>query len=204
MGPCEWPVEYGACTDLTTLEEADKEVRELAESMATEHLWRWTDHRFGRCPQVLRPCQTFATERPWTNTLVSQTETPWMPVIINGQWYNLTECGSCLDPAAALVLPAAVSEVTRVVIGGVELPPEDWRFENGVLLRVGGRWPRWQNLAAPEGTEDSWEVHTLVGAPVPMAVAWRQACSPTSSSRRCATTTPAPCRPTSSPCPGWA
>ena len=171
MGPCVWPVNYGACTDLSTFEEAGREVQELAEAIATEHLWRWTDRVFGQCPQVLRPCmdRELGRLRPWTNTLVSaSSRSPWVPVIIGGSWYNITSCRTCVNPEAALILPSIVSEVTRVVIGGIELPPESWRFENGVLLRLDGTWPTWQNLAAPEGSAESWEVHILYGAEVPM------------------------------------
>lgn len=167
--PCEWPVNYGACTDLTTFTEAELEVQELAEALAVEHLWRWTNKQFGRCPQVLRPCpHPVDPPRNWHNGSVGHSGLPWKPVIIDGKWYNLTSCWSCENPAATLVLPAATSSVTRVVIDGVDLPDTSWRFEGGVLRRTdGGAWPRRQNLHQEPETPGTWEVHIMYGNPVP-------------------------------------
>jgi hypothetical protein len=96
------------------------------------------------------------------------------PIMIRGQWYNLT-CGNCSgDCSCAEIseakLPGPVYDVTEVKVDGVTLTPDvdyrvdDWR----ILVRLGGeRWPLCNDISLDDDQEGTWSVTYRQGTPVP-------------------------------------
>jgi len=69
------------------------------------------------------------------------------PMMIGGQWRN-TGCGccsagSCCDQQGIPLRPKPVKEVSKVIVDGVEIDPDDYRLtRTGLLVREGGMdWP---------------------------------------------------------------
>ena len=175
QGPCDWPVVYTDCGEGEPSMPIDvlPEVRERAESMARAFLWNLTDRAYGPCEVVLRPCQSAAENRP-SKWVGGGSSGIWQPVLIEGQWYNLT-CGTCSgtcgcgDALATLRLPGPVAEVISVEVDGQVLPTEAYRVDNGSLLvrTDGGTWPRWQDFEADAGEPNTFVITYMRGKPVP-------------------------------------
>ncbi|HEY1319091.1 MAG TPA: hypothetical protein VGF32_02540 [Streptosporangiaceae bacterium] len=187
---CEWPVSYAACATCPPIEDPDDQTvnpdRILFEQMATAMLWAWTGRVFGLCTVALRPCRTDCTGFPtplfWGRGPISQgaaadrSRAPlWGPVLLNGQWYNVGcgVCGNdeCSCPAVcSLSLPGPVAAVTEVILGSTILPDTAYRVDDGhLLVRLDGScWPPCQNMGAPVGAADTWQVTYSRGLPVPV------------------------------------
>lgn len=181
-GPCDWPINYAACeTPEPDPEEVPGEVdemREAAEKMAVDFLWNWTGQRFGTCTTTLRPCRTNCDEsRPSTfdgrGPGRSGSAGVWRPVLINGEWFNLS-CGHCggtcsCDRVSSLVLPGPVVSIEEVQINGEVLPPTAYRLRGNCLIRTdGGDWPTCQDFTADLGEPNTWGVTYTLGVEVPM------------------------------------
>lgn len=172
-GPCEWPVAYVDCEDDVTPLSSDTpaEISSAAEEMATTYLWNWTGQRFGVCTETVRPCResSDAGRSTWAGTTA-----PWTPVLLDGQWFNLT-CGSCSrcrcgDDATALHLPGPVASIGQVLIDGTPLPVDAYRVDDGsTLVRIdGGTWPTWQDMSASPSEPNTFEITYQRGLPVPI------------------------------------
>lgn len=126
-------------------------------TMASDFLRQWTAGRYGTCPVTIRPCRqechegrsSFLGGGPGGSG-------GFTPVLIGGDWYNITcgvcgdRCG-CGDTVPALRLPGPVHSVERVVIGREVLPADAYAVDNsGLLLRLDGQpWPACQDMSAP-------------------------------------------------------
>lgn len=172
-GPCQWSPDYSCCP---AYDDASPELRELAEGVATEILWRLTGRRFGLCETKLRPCRQSCADS-WRQDWHGAPGAPWTPYLDGGQWYNAV-CGKCRSDCSCgelceLLLPGPVHQVTAVKLGGVTLPPAGYQVhDHRSLVRLGGEcWPGCQDLTAdpddPAG--DAFEVTYLQGVPVPAA-----------------------------------
>lgn len=176
-GPCEWPISYMGCADTSVLDGMGDDKPKI-EAMATECLWRWTNRVFGLCDVTVRPCRQDCTT--WQSTYFgsggsygSGLATPWQPVLVRGEWFNLScqrcgdQCGC--DDTPALALPGPVVSVTEVIVDGRPLAPNSYRVDNlRWLVRTdGGEWPTCQNLSAGPEAPDTWQVTYQRGLPVP-------------------------------------
>lgn len=179
MSPCNWPISYANCKDMPTEPTEDEiEDQKRYEKIAAEYLWNWTGRKFGLCEVQLRPCRsncagnrssTFFGKGPHAQA------SPWMPVMINGSWFNL-RCGSCQQTSCScsftdsIVLPGPVHSIQQVLIDGEVLDPESYVVEGRSLLtRIdGGTWPNCQNVYAAPDQPDTFEVTYLKGLEVPL------------------------------------
>lgn len=175
-GPCDWPIDYTTCPSCKPLddfdadEEDDGKSRLLFETMAGDYLWRWSGKMFGLCEKTVRPCRPY----PQGGSSFTGSGAPWTPVIIEGDWVNLT-CGSCYSNSCdceevdAIVLPGPIHEIETVTIDGKVLAPENYRVIGlDRLSRTdGGEWPRYQNMNALSGEDGSFVVVYTSGIAVP-------------------------------------
>lgn len=182
MSKCEWPVEYSTCEEpnWSNDEETHAEAKALFETMATDLLWNWTGKRYGICEATVRPCRDWGTRREDTYTgrgpftsLPGAGRPGWLPVMINGSWFNL-RCGRCsggchCDWSKAIKLPGPVREILEIEIDGEILDPSRYFLApGGTLVRTDlGFWPNEQNLDKPLGEVGTWGVTYKRGEPVP-------------------------------------
>lgn len=182
--PCSWPVSYAECHTLpdgwkpAEGEPASVE-REQYERMAAEFLWRWTGRSLGVCETTIRPCrETCCGERPSTfegRGPHPSGRTPWTPVLIGGEWFNVScwACGpdacGCRSPYA-LRLPGPVASITEVKIDGQVLDPSAYRLDSHRdLVRLDGEgWPTAQDHAQPDTAAGTWSVTYDRGVEVPI------------------------------------
>ncbi len=165
---CNWPVSYASCGTCEVLEALPPEEQRMFERAAIDMLWNVTNKVFGTCPVELRPCsagcESYAGNStfwgrgpyPWAGGGLGQS--PWYPVLIAGQWYNIScgctgPCNCAIEGPKALRLPGPVNEIIQVVIDGVALPESSYRLDyNRILIRTDGEvWPPCQDLLKDAG-----------------------------------------------------
>lgn len=195
--PCDWPVDYLQCGGVgetfdawgATIEDPDEKAAAIAaarakfEAIAVENLWNLTGRVFGVCPVELRPCRsdcaggesTFWGGGPYPP--LGGGGTPWRPVLIAGEWHNIT-CGSCvgscscsLNAATSLTLPGPVAAIDEVIISGTTLPPTAYRLAYGRhLIRTDGdSWPACQDLSLAPDAIGAFTIRYTRGVTVPIA-----------------------------------
>lgn len=159
MTPCDWPtLGCDTCCDL----DIPPDIMDAASISAQQWLWESTKRRFGNCEVTIRPCLSDCN----TSTNIS----PWWPWRDpDGGWVNVGcgRCGStCSCSAISEVILPTPGEVSAVELAGVALVEgTDWRLDNmRRLVRLGGRWPRCQDMTADPPT---WAVTYTPGLPVP-------------------------------------
>lgn len=173
--PCSWPlIEELACPDL---DQVDEPIREAIIETATSLLWNWTGRVFGECELTVRPCRQDCeqtTYHGWAGVPSSQwLNQPFLPVLINGEFYNLRCSRTCRDCGCGntpeIGLPGPVSEILAVTVDGEVIDPSAYRIDNrSWLVRTDGhRWPTCQDLGKPLGEPDTWSVDYRWGTPVP-------------------------------------
>ena len=175
--PCDWPINYSACggdmpEPLSTLPASGVAT---FERMASTYLWNWTGRKYGVCDVTLRPCRQdcWNGQSTFWGGSGGARSTPYYPVIIRGQWFNVT-CGTCGDDCGcgstpALRLPGPVVGIESIQIDGAVLDPSAYRVDNDRLLvrTDGGRWPTCQDMSAADGEPDTWSITYSRGTPVP-------------------------------------
>lgn len=170
---CAWDISYERCTgsnDAKFLATISEDMREKAESMATDLLSAWTGGVFGPCPVTVRPCRDeIRTNRDFQLSRRAN----WEPVLIGGRWFNMgcSSCGrSCAcDAPYSLAVPGPVADVIEVEIDGDTLPPENYRVEGRFIIRQdGGSWPTYQDRSLPDGSEGTWSITYNKGIAVPV------------------------------------
>ena len=203
---CTWPIDYAACgappepdpdepdspapaasIPCGPLADMAEPERAKIERMASEMLWAWTGRVFGVCPVEVRPCRgdcagasarsTFGGPIAASSGLGTSGGAPWSPVLIGGEWFNVS-CGSCLgagcacdeEGPAAIRLPGPVVEVDAVIVDGVTLDPSAYSVDRRSILRRldGGTWPTCQRLDLPAGEPGTWVVEYARGVAVPV------------------------------------
>lgn len=151
---CDWPIDTTCLPDAP--DEAALVIREAAIELASSILWALSGRQFGACPVIARPCPQSCA----------------MPVY-SGQW-RTTSCGCavrCSRAAPSVVhLPGPVGEVLTVAVDGINLAPSEYVLEGEYLYRADGTaWPA-QDLARPNGADNTWSVTYTRGHPVPRGV----------------------------------
>lgn len=169
---CEpWPLPPSGCPEFTGSAEAVAEAR-LA---ASEQLFELSGHQFGSCEVLLRPCRKTCTPTAtwagawWWGGAAWPT---WPDGAFTPLWWDAA-CGRCArgcdcGSAPTLVLPAAVQEVTEVLIDGVVLDPSNYHlFDGRLLVRSDGvEWPLCQDWSVPVSGSGAWSVQAVYGRPV--------------------------------------
>jgi hypothetical protein len=181
---CTWPVDYAACSGCEVLEGLPPEQQDVIEKIASDLLWNWTNQVFGVCPVELRPCaagcygsgsSTFwgRGPYPWHGSGVGSS--PWYPVLIGGQWYNLScgcvsSCDCAVNGPTALQLPGPVADIIEVKVDGLVIPPTSYRVAYGrTLIRTDGEvWPACQDLLAEDTELNTFVVSYNRGLAVPV------------------------------------
>lgn len=172
--PCDWPlVDELACS---ALDELDYGLRDAIVETASSLLWNWTGRVFGLCEVEVRPCRPDCASTTYLGLAGIPSNLwrgmPFLPVLINGEFYNL-RCGRGCDELAAqareIGLPGPIDSIVSVTVDGEILDPSAYRIDNRAwLVRTdGGTWPTCQNLDAPAGDPDTFTVVYRWGTPVP-------------------------------------
>lgn len=176
-GWCGWDVDPAdICTAWETYSDAQQA---LALSVATTIMWAATGRRYGPCQITVRPCQSRERAEAyraypawWT---YAEMGGPY-PFLLDGVWRNCG-CGHgcCCRPRCEILLDGPVSSVTEVTVGGVVVPPDEYRVdvaEGGYRLvkTSEGCWPTCQDFNQPGDGPDAFTVTFGRGAPVPASV----------------------------------
>lgn len=193
-GGCSWPISWIDCGGgCPALEGLTPEEQQQVIDMAVGMLWEWTNRTFGVCEVTIRPCRsdcnpdgyqpgsTFWGRGPGYDPTFPRAGAggggggiPWFPVLISGQWFNIT-CG-CLGQCACepsgptvLSLPGPAQDISEVMIDGEVLPTTAYRLErNRWLIRTDGEtWPTCQDQNLPDDADGAFAITYLKGVPVP-------------------------------------
>jgi hypothetical protein len=168
---CEaWPLPPSGCPDLTSFSPA---VTGAAVMAASEVLWELSGRQFGSCAVLLRPCRQacapdWATSSWWWGWPGAWPERP--------DWWLDAACGRCsgqcgCNTADTLLLPLRATQVTQVIVDGVELAEgSGWVLYDGQrLVRTDGElWPLCQDWTVPVSGVGAWSVTATYGPAVPM------------------------------------
>jgi len=199
-----WPAIYPADNDSIF---QDSGVDQSAfEALAADMLWNWTRRLFGTHSVQVRPTRiedpiwqpsSFTGAGPWPvnpgfgsghSTIAFPQASGWMPVIVNGDWFNI-RCGVCGDfecsclpeRRVSIRLPGPVVSVEEVLIDGVVLDPSAYPLDfKSMLIRQDGQpWPHRNNLDLPPTVipdsgdphferKQTWQVTFTKGIAVPV------------------------------------
>jgi hypothetical protein len=173
--PSSWPlIEDLACSALEDLEEP---LQEALIETATSLLWNWTGRVFGLEDITARPCRRDCGSSTYQGIAGVPSNLgpnmPFLPVLINGEFFNLS-CGrSCSNCSCSQVqeigLAGPVDSIIEVIVDGEILPSSAYRLENRrwLVRQDGERWPTCQDLKQPAGEPGTWSVAYRWGTPVP-------------------------------------
>lgn len=168
--PCAlWPVKW-TCN----LTGVSAEVTGTALEAASEVLFMLSGQRFGLCEVTLRPCRRDCYGNYWRGWgSWWEFGTYPQPALINGAWYNMV-CGFCGDNCSCTfvsetLLPGPINSVTEVKVDGVVLiKGVDYRVDDyRKLVRLGGVWPRCNDLNLADTEVGTWSTTIVYGEPVP-------------------------------------
>lgn len=184
---CSWDISYAECAttpDQTTgelvpdcFQDASVTERQRFETMATDYLWRWTGRSLGLCPTVVRPCKETCWDgvSTWsgTNPSLPAGSAPLRPVLIQGQWFNLS-CGVCGDDCSCshlskVVVPGPVYSVEEILIDGQPIPLDGVRVDDyRVIVSENIDLPTCQDMSRVPTAPDTWQIRYTRGSPVPV------------------------------------
>lgn len=197
FAPGSWPVIYPQdCQAFQYFGDSGFPDQMYFEAAATEMLWNWTQRIFGTEEVTVRPCKDFKPRiappssfeglGPWSlnpgfgsghSTVGWPGVGYWLPVLVNGLWYNLY-CGQCgsdychcePDQMKVLSLPGPVVSVSSVKVNGAVLDPSAyWVRDNRWLTRSdGGNWALTQDFTQPDDSNNTWSVTYEKGVVVPV------------------------------------
>lgn len=186
--PCGWtptPVtSAGACCP-DPADPANAAAIELANTVATNIIWRLTGMRFGCCSITVRPCKPFTCDPITLSKLIYWDSRAYLtfgapnlgvlsffPTLIDGQVFNI-QCGcpqGCCKCRAdcEFKLPGPVCTVDSVTVDGVVLDPSKYRVYDGYILAFDSdSCPGCQDYNLDAGEVGTWSVTYSVGTPVP-------------------------------------
>lgn len=150
-GRCAWPM---VMQDCVAWDDADPEVQEWAQSIATDLMWALSGRQFGVCTTLVRPLSC----RPILVTDVG----------LFAVGAPLAE-SPCPPLCQAVRLPGPVLSVSEIIMDGVVQPDTLWYLSGDDLLRRDGDpWPLLQDLSLPTTEVGTWSVEYLRGIPVPV------------------------------------
>ncbi|MEU4406187.1 hypothetical protein AB0F88_16825 [Streptosporangium sp. NPDC023963] len=147
--PC-WPAPDADPTCCPGWESADPALKARLGKIAAQILSPLTGGRYGVCELTVRPCgKTCGGGGP----LDVGVGPPFYPLLTSDGWVNCRVCsGACSCCHVCKVdLDGPAQTIVRVLVDGVQLPPEAYRIDNHrELVRVdGGCWPECADLTAP-------------------------------------------------------
>ena len=173
--PTNWPLlqdyDCSALDDLSTYGDLQQALIDAATSL----LWNWTGRQYGLSEVTVRPCRTDCAPSTYFGVAgvpSSYRNFPFLPVLINGEFFNV-RCGrTCKDGDRAMSeigLPGPVDNVLQVRVDGQVLDPSAYRIDNLYwLVRTDGDlWPVCQDMTAAPTEPDTFEVTYEWGVPVP-------------------------------------
>lgn len=163
---CDWPVDRTCLPDLPAEDDPGYDAalarQSENEDTAVMVLWSLSGRQFGLCETVVRPCPERGLSRnPWSEAIVF-----WD----GGNW-QATSCGCigrCRQSGPGMIhLPGPANAVAAVQLGADVLDPSEYKLQDNVLYRTGGKaWPS-QNLGRPTPETGTWSVTYDRGVPVP-------------------------------------
>lgn len=164
-GGCPWPIDPACKTAEWNALDDDVQDRSLA--MASLTLQRLTGWRVGGCPLRVRPQPSTGFCWIGTGSWLDSSQGVFSPRQDNkGEWRN---CGVAPNPCE-VYLPAPVTELQEVWIGGVRRDYDEFRIDNGhVLVYMGPDecpFPETNNLNADRDDPSVFEVIFLNTYPV--------------------------------------
>lgn len=173
---CGWTTADSCPAD--ALNSADEAVAQRAVTSAAEILYALSGRQFGLCEYTVRPCMKKCCD-PCNliggGSVLSGWDTPWVPMLVGGLWYNIS-CWRCGDDCSCgkvceIKLPGPVDSIIEVKIDGVVVDPTTYRVDNRKqLVRLGSDcWPTCQNMSVADTETNTFSVKYLKGRPVPEA-----------------------------------
>lgn len=156
--------------DIEALTALDPEELYEAGLAASQVLWELSGRRYGGiCTDTVRPCPRGAE---FGEPLGWNTSWGWWR---NGAWCGCSDgptCGGCCGFPSQIKLgnrPIIANSVT-VEIDGEPLSSDSWQIVDGAyLVRVDGeQWPCCQDMSAPVGEPNTWEVTYSFGRNPPI------------------------------------
>lgn len=187
--PCPWPIPTPPPCCEEVWDAASPTQQSAALEFATLILWAATGRRFGLCGITVRPCspkQCADGTLDWLGG--SWSGSTWQPYILNGTWFNCACPGICsCDPRCQVRLPGPVNSIVEVTIGGIVVPADAYRVDDGHwLVRTDGEcWPDCPDMNTDDG-DNVFTVSYVRGEPVPaslltaagtLACEWIKACT---------------------------
>lgn len=132
---------------------------ELAAFAASEILYALSGEQYpGRCEAVIRPCSGDGCTVQW----VAYGRGGSRPLVATCGCGMDLGCAGC--GANGIVLPGGpIVSVDEVKINGDVIPESGYRLSGRVLIRVGGSWPRNQDLALPDTEERTFSIAYTYG-----------------------------------------
>lgn len=173
--PSSWPLVEDL--DCSALDELDDPLRDALIETATSLLWNWTGRVFGLEEVTVRPCRRDCGSSTYQGIAGIPSNLgpnmPFLPVLINGEFFNLS-CGrsgwSNAKRLREIGLAGPVDSILEVIVDGEILDPSAYQLDNRRwLMRTDGEtWPVCQDLEIPAlGNDGTFEVKYLWGTPVP-------------------------------------
>lgn len=160
---CSWPLAW-TDEECSSLADLDDEVRAMVEQAATDLLWAWTLQRFGLCSVTIRPCQRQDPCPPFRRSTFRGRGGS----AITDRGF-VVSCGCPRDRCvhSGVILPGPIEKVDKVTVDGTVLTSDEYALLGGVLVRVDGAWPTYQDTLKPSSETGTWEVVYTRGHPVP-------------------------------------
>jgi hypothetical protein len=173
--PCDgWTPNHALCPAWDSFTVANQA---YADRVASRVIWAATGRQFGLCPVTVRPCWTLQEPLYQTFPVGYYGEGYWSLQGVPGGVVVFAAAGCACGTACAcrppqVALPGPVASVTSVVIDGVALDPSAYRVDlASYLVRQDGQaWPSTQDLAAPSGDANTWQVTYMRGVAVPQSL----------------------------------
>jgi len=174
---CDWPVDE-TCLPALPEETSDDPAYDVAvlalesaKATAVEVLWALSGRQYGACPTTVRPCpEQYPLHMRRSMSISSYEIFSWRDY---GWAISGCGCGSrCTQSGPGMVhLPGPVSEISAVIVDGVELDDSQYAVEGDMLYRIGdsSSWPS-QDMSRPATEAGTWKVEYLRGLEPPAGV----------------------------------
>lgn len=188
--PCGWVPDSvcptGPCCPGS--EDFDPDILALANTVATNLIWRLTGMQFGCCPVTVRPCKPESCKPQSLQDIIYWDQRrgldgtnmgvmSYFPTLIDGAVFNIAcgcnqGCCTCKSDCEVL-LPGPVCAITNVTVGGIVRNPSTYKLFSGNKLvffkdlEGNSNCPPCQDYNLPLGGLNTWSVTYTIGRPVP-------------------------------------